>query len=57
MKCFEVSDSPKKMAWHVKKHGTGSKYEKIESAEKLHWVIIVNSLVFSFFLIENYSKF
>lgn len=38
MKCFEISDSPKKMAWHVKKHGNGSKYEKIEDDEKLEWV-------------------
>ncbi|CAI6364719.1 unnamed protein product [Macrosiphum euphorbiae] len=36
--CFEISDSPKKMAWHVKKHGIGSKYEKIEDGEKLKWV-------------------
>lgn len=36
--CFEISDSPKKMAWHVKKHGIGSKYEKIEDSEKLKWV-------------------
>lgn len=27
------------MAWHVKKHGIGSKYEKIEDSEKLTWVI------------------
>jgi len=26
------------MAWHVKKHGIGSKYEKIEDGEKLKWV-------------------
>ncbi|XP_026811622.1 uncharacterized protein LOC113552843 isoform X4 [Rhopalosiphum maidis] len=38
LKCFEISDSPKKMAWHVKKHGIGSKYEKIEDGEKLKWV-------------------
>lgn len=41
MQCCEISDSPKKMAWHVKKHGTGIKYEKIECAEKLLWVIII----------------
>ncbi|XP_025411013.1 uncharacterized protein LOC112683957 isoform X4 [Sipha flava] len=38
MNCFEISDSPKKMAWHVKKHGDGSKYEKVEDNEKLKWV-------------------
>lgn len=38
MKCFDISDSPKKMAWHVKKHGDGSKYEKIENIDKLKWV-------------------
>jgi len=26
------------MAWHVKKHGIGSKYEKNEDGEKLKWV-------------------
>lgn len=26
------------MAWHVKKHASGSKYEKIEDPEKLEWV-------------------
>lgn len=26
------------MAWHVKKHGTGSKYEKIEDNDKFEWV-------------------
>jgi len=26
------------MAWHVKKHGIGSKYAKIEDGEKLKWV-------------------
>lgn len=41
MKCFEISDSPKKMAWHVKKHGPGTKYEKIESIAKLKWVNII----------------
>lgn len=38
MHCFEISDSPKKMAWHIKKHGYGSKYEKFEDFEKLKWV-------------------
>jgi len=56
MKCFEVSDSPKKMAWHVKKHGNGSKYEKIESPEKLHWVIIVNNLFFFISFSRKLSK-
>jgi len=26
------------MAWHVKKHGIGSEYVKIEDGEKLRWV-------------------
>jgi len=45
--CFEISDSPKKMAWHVKKHGIGSKYEKIEDSEKLKWVnnFILNTFI------------
>ncbi|KAE9544874.1 hypothetical protein AGLY_000417 [Aphis glycines] len=37
LKYFEISDSLKKMAWHVKKHGIGSKYVKIEDGEKLKW--------------------
>lgn len=49
--CFEISDSPKKMAWHVKKHGIGSKYEKIEDGEKLKWV---NNLILNTF-IKNIS--
>lgn len=39
--CSEISDSPKKMAWHVKKHGVGLyKYEKVENADKFKWVNI-----------------
>lgn len=41
MECDEISDSPKKMAWHVKKHGTGIKYKKLEYPEKLLWVKII----------------
>jgi len=35
------------MAWHVKKHGIGSKYEKIEDSEKLKWVnnFILNTFI------------
>ncbi|VVC35861.1 Zinc finger C2H2-type,Zinc finger, RING/FYVE/PHD-type [Cinara cedri] len=36
--CFLISDSPKKMAWHVKKHGIGAKYKKIENIPRLKWV-------------------
>lgn len=54
MKCSEISDSPKKMAWHVKKHGIGSKYEKIEDAEKLEWVnIFILYFRENFFLINR----
>ncbi|XP_050525201.1 uncharacterized protein LOC126896453 isoform X2 [Daktulosphaira vitifoliae] len=39
LECSEISDSPRKMAWHVKKHKTvGLKYEKIEDFEKLEWI-------------------
>jgi len=39
------------MAWHVKKHGDGTKYEKLENIDKLKWVQIV---VLIFILEENY---
>ncbi|CAH1712108.1 unnamed protein product [Aphis gossypii] len=54
LKCFEISDSPKKMAWHVKKHGIGSKYEKIEDGEKLKWVDRV--IGHQFFLLTELNK-
>uniref|UniRef100_A0A2H8TXZ9 Zinc finger and BTB domain-containing protein 6 n=1 Tax=Melanaphis sacchari TaxID=742174 RepID=A0A2H8TXZ9_9HEMI len=54
LKCFEISDSPKKMAWHVKKHGIGSKYEKIEDEEKLKWVNRV--IGHQHFLLTEFNK-
>jgi len=50
--CFEISDSPKKMAWHVKKHGIGSKYEKIEDGEKLKWV---NNYILNYSMIKRFK--
>lgn len=42
------------MAWHVKKHGIGSKYEKIEDGEKLKWVN--NQILFYFYVNVYFIK-